>query len=114
MQFFLKTIESDDIARYVPEFLARMMQSRKIGSISVVCTDKSRKVTENTRVLGGGIEIPLIYQTYGCEKKNQNIRAAIRKASLKLWTIYIVYKHKNFFFSQKGLISVTAYIQKTL
>ena len=36
MQFFLKTIESDDIARYVPEFLARMMQSRKIGSISVV------------------------------------------------------------------------------
>ena len=64
----MKTIESDEIVGHVLEFtvqvLAPVMRSGDVASIDVVCTGEPRNA-EGTRVLGGGIEIPCIFQIYG-------------------------------------------------
>ena len=84
----MKTIEFDEIIGHIPEFLAQvlapMLLSGEILSIHVVkkCSGESRNVPEGTWMLRGGIEIPCIYQIYGCKKKEQNIRAVIRYATL--------------------------------
>ena len=109
--FIVKTIEFDEIIGHIPEFLAQvlapMLLSGEILSIHVVkkCSGESRNVPEGTWMLRGGIEIPCIYQIYGCKKKKQNIRAVIRNATLWFWILYIIFKHTTFIFSQKGLIS---------
>ena len=107
----MKPIECDDIVGHAPEFLAPMMRSGNIASINVVCTSKPRHVTEDTRVLGRGIEIPFIYQIYGCKKKNQNIRTPSETLLLNSGLYILFINMEISFFFQKGLKSRAAYIR---
>ena len=81
----VKIIECDEIVGHIPEFheqiLASMMWSGNISSIDLVSLGEPRNAPKVTWVFGGGIEIPCIYQIYGCKKKKQNIWTAIRNAT---------------------------------
>ena len=70
---FVITRKSDELVGHEWDFfvqvLAPVMQFEEIAPIDAMYMSKIRNAPAGTWVLGGGIEIPCIYQIYGCKKK---------------------------------------------
>ena len=69
---------------------------------------KPRNIPEGTWVLEVGIEIPFIYQIYGCKKENKILGQPSEMLHINSG-LYIIHKHTNFIFSQKGIMPGKAY-----
>ena len=82
IEIAVKEKNSNKIVGHIPEPLAKilypLMKSWKVYEITCTITGQSKKASEGTWVLRGGIELPCRYFLYGPKIRKREVRKCIK------------------------------------